>query len=77
MKKKRFYSEENLIQRYQDGEITMLYFVKHHTLAWKKQYQQFCEDNELPQNEVSAELFYEQRTNDIEKESQITSSSTL
>lgn len=68
-KEKKTYSEDELIEMYQNGKIDMLFLVKHHSKRWKRQFEQFCRDNDISENNTSAEIFYENKADELEKAS--------
>ena len=55
-----FYNEEELAELLDRGEITRLDFVTHHSPELLKQYEDFCADFDLEQNEESVEQFLEE-----------------
>ena len=54
-----FYNEEELAELLDRGEITKHDFVTHHSPELLKQYEDFCADFDLEQNEESVEQFLE------------------
>lgn len=55
-----FYNEEELAELLDRNEITRKYFITHHSPELLKQYEDFCSDFGLEQNEDSAEQFLEE-----------------
>ena len=55
-----FYNEEELAELLDRGEITKYDFVTHHSPELLKQYEDFCADFDLKQNEESVEQFLEE-----------------
>ena len=55
-----FYNEEELAELLDRNEITRKDFITHHSPELLKQYEDFCSDFELEQNEDSAEQFLEE-----------------
>ncbi len=55
-----FYNEEELAELLDRNEITKKDFITHHSPELLKQYEDFCSDFGLEQNEDSAEQFMEE-----------------
>lgn len=55
-----FYNEEELAELLDRNEITRKDFITHHSPELLKQYEDFCSDYGLEQNEDSAEQFLEE-----------------
>lgn len=55
-----FYNEEELAELLNRNEITRKDFITHHSPELLKQYEDFCSDFGLEQNEDSAEQFMEE-----------------
>ena len=55
-----FYNEEELAELLDHNEITRKDFITHHSPELQKQYEDFCSDFGLEQNEDSAEQFMEE-----------------
>jgi len=55
-----FYYEEELAELLDRNEITRKDFITHHSPELLKQYEDFCSDFGLEQNEDSAEQFMEE-----------------
>lgn len=55
-----FYNEEELAELLDRNEITRKDFITHHSLELLKQYEDFCSDFGLEQDEDSAEQFMEE-----------------
>jgi hypothetical protein len=55
-----FYNEEELAELLDRNEITRKDFITHHSPELLKQYEDFCSDFGLEQNEDSAEHFLEE-----------------
>ncbi len=51
------YTESELVQMYQNEEISLLEFVNLHSDGWKEDFEDFCERENLEINEQSAEDF--------------------
>lgn len=59
MAKVKYYPEDELVQKFQDGEFGWIDYVNHHSPEWQEQYTQFCKENDFTINEESAEQFVE------------------
>ena len=55
-----FYNEEELAELLDRNEITRKDFITHHSPELLKQYEDFCSDYGLEQDEESAEQFMEE-----------------
>ena len=55
-----FYDEEELAEMLDRKEITRKEYITHHSAELLKQYEEFCSDFGLEQNEESAEQFMEE-----------------
>ena len=55
-----FYNEEELAELLDRNQITRKDFITHHSPELLKQYEDFCSDYGLEQNEDSAEQFMEE-----------------
>ena len=54
-------SEEELNELLDAGKITVLMYVTHQSKELTKEFEDFCSDRELSQNEESAEQFVDMR----------------
>ena len=54
-------SEEELNELLDAGKITVLTYVTHQSKELAKEFEDFCSDRELSQNEESAEQFVDMR----------------
>ena len=63
----KYYPEDELVQKFQDGEFGWIDYVNHHSPEWQEQYTQFCKENDLTINEESAEQFVEHMTQLMEQ----------
>ena len=54
-------SEEELNELLDAGKITVLVYVTHQSKELTKEFEDFCSDRELNQNEESAEQFVDMR----------------
>lgn len=67
MAQEKFYSESELVQKLQDGEIDWLGFVNHHSREWKDEFTAYCKANSLLINNGSAEKFVNHKGEELEK----------
>jgi len=61
------YTEEELIQMYQDGDITMVEMVNMHSDQWQDEFKDFCARENREMNEESAEAFLTFKGEELEK----------
>ncbi|MCQ2145944.1 MAG: hypothetical protein MJZ16_00335 [Bacteroidales bacterium] len=64
---KKFYTEDELVQMYQDGDITLVEFIDMHSEQWQQEYIDFCKDKSLDIGEDSAWAFIEHKAEELEK----------
>ena len=67
MEQKKIYTEDELIQMYQAGEITLVEFIDKNSKDWQDEYMQFCENESKDINEDSAWAFLELKAGQLEK----------
>ena len=63
----KYYPEDELVQKFQDGEFGWLDFINHHSPEWQEEYTQFCIGNNYVVNEESAEKFVDYKGEVMEK----------
>lgn len=63
----KYYPEDELVQKLQDGEMDWLDFVNHHSQAWKEEYAAYCKSNNLLINDETAEKFVIYKGEQFEK----------
>ena len=66
MEKKTFQNEDDLVQLYQDGEITLVEFIDMHSPEWQEEYLQFCIKRDVEMTEYSALDFLEKKNQELE-----------
>lgn len=66
-KKRKYYSEQTLVEMFQSGKISWLGYVKHHSPEWSKEYVKFCEDNNLQQDDQTAHKFLDMKDKQLEE----------
>lgn len=54
-----FYNEETLEQLLYEGKITRLEYIYHHSQEMKDEFSDFCRQNNLEENDESAEKFWD------------------
>lgn len=59
MEKEKFYTEEELVEKVQNGEFGWLDYVNHHSREWKQEYTVYCKSRGLSVNEETAEAYIE------------------
>lgn len=64
---KTIYTEDELVQMYQDGDISLVEFIDMHSEQWQQEYINFCEDKSLNIDEDSAWAFIEHKAEELEK----------
>lgn len=64
----KYYSEEELIEKVQNGEYGWLDYINHHSPEWQEEYEQFCKERSLQIDEDSAEIFLEWKSEQLEEE---------
>lgn len=55
----KYYPEDELVQKVQNGEYGWLDYINHHSPEWQEEYTEFCNERNLVVNEESAEDFIE------------------
>jgi hypothetical protein len=63
----KYYSEEELIEKFQSGEYGWLDFVNHHSPEWAEEYEMFVKEHNLEINDVSAESFVNYKGDQLER----------
>lgn len=56
-----FYKEETLNELLQENKISRLEYIYHHSQEMKEDFEQFCKERELSQNNEAAQQFAEYR----------------
>ncbi len=67
---KGYYREDILIGLFQEGKISRCQLICHHSPERRQQFVDFCNENNLQQDEEAAELFAEEQLK-IEQNSEI------
>lgn len=63
----KYYSEDELVEKFQSGEYGWLDYVNHHSPEWQQEYTVFCQERNLIVNEESAEEFVYWKGEQIEE----------
>ena len=67
MEKQRSYTEDELVQMYQDGVINLVDFIEMHPENWKDEFQSFCAETGRTVCDESALAFLERKDAELEK----------
>lgn len=70
MANKEYYPEDELVQKFQDGEFGWVDFVTHHSPEWDEEYTAFCCENGFFVSEESAEAFVSHKGRQMEESMQ-------
>lgn len=63
----RYYNEDELVQKYQRGEISMVDYIDMHSPEWQNEYIEFCSRENRDLDEQSAEDFLEWKGQQFEE----------
>lgn len=67
MAREKFYSEDVLIEKVQNGEFGWLDYVNHFSKEWKDEYEWYCRTRGITFSDESAEQFIEWKQNRLEE----------
>ena len=67
MEKQRSYTEDELVQMYQDGVITLVDFICMQPERWEDEFISFCADTGRSAEEEDALAFLERKDAELEK----------
>lgn len=67
MSKEKFYSEDILIEKMQNGEFGWLDYVNHFSREWKEEYEHYCRTRGIPIGHDTAEQFIEWKQHRLEE----------
>lgn len=67
MAREKFYSEDVLIEKVQNGEFGWLDYVNHFSKEWKDEYERHCRTRGITISDESAEQFIEWKQNRLEE----------
>ncbi len=63
---KKYYAEDELVQMYQDGRISLMEYISMHSDEWKKEYEAFCMESGVQADEKSAMDFLDMKESELE-----------
>lgn len=63
----KVYTEDELVQMYQDGDITLVEFINLHSEQWQQEYATYCEDGNRNVDEDSAWDFMQFKAEELER----------
>ena len=64
---KRFYTEDELVQLYQDGVITLQDFIENHPEGWLDEYVDWCDSLGRDPDEETALDFLARKDDELER----------
>ncbi len=67
MSKEKFYPEDILIEKMQNGEFGWLDYVNHFSREWKEEYEHYCRTRGIPIGHDTAEQFIEWKQHRLEE----------
>ena len=67
MAKEKYYSEEHLVEKMQNGEIGWQEYVNHHSRKMKKEYARWCAAEGKTPGDDTAEEFLAQKSAEMEE----------
>ena len=67
MAREKFYSEDVLIEKVQNGEFGWLDYVNHFSKEWKDEDERYCRTRGITISDESAEQFIEWKQNRLEE----------
>lgn len=65
MKKEKYLSEDELVEKYQNGEIGWTEYVRKHSKEWNEEYDEYLRKNSLTENEETAHDFLRMKDREI------------
>lgn len=66
MEKTTYQNEDDLVQMYQDGKISLVEYIEMYTPEWQEEYLSFCIERDVEMNESSALDFLEKKGKELE-----------
>lgn len=63
---KKYYAEDELVQMYQDGRISLVEYISMHSEEWKKEYENYCRESGVRADEKSAMDFLDIKGSELE-----------
>lgn len=67
MAKEKYYTEEELVEKVQQGEFGWVDYVNHHSREWKQEYELYCKSRGLSINDRTAESFIDLKQQQLEE----------
>lgn len=67
METKRTYTEDELVQLYQDGIISLVEFIKMHPEGWDDEFKSYCEGRSRTPDEECAVDFLARKDAELER----------
>ncbi len=67
MAREKYYTEEELVEKVQNGESGWLEYVNHHSREWKQEYELYCKSRGLSINDRTAEAFLDLKQQQLEE----------
>lgn len=65
MKKGKYLSEDELVEKYQNGEIGWTEYVRKHSKEWNEEYDEYLRKNSLRESEETAHDFLRMKDREI------------
>ncbi|WP_303186434.1 hypothetical protein [Phocaeicola coprocola] len=65
MKKEKYLSEDELVEKYQNGEIGWTEYVRKHSKEWNEEYDEYLRKNSLTESEETAYDFLRMKDREI------------
>ncbi|WP_373135415.1 hypothetical protein [Phocaeicola plebeius] len=65
MKKEKYLTEDELIEKYQNGEIGWTEYVRKHSKEWNEEYDEYLRKNSLTESEETAHDFLRMKDREI------------
>lgn len=67
MDTKTYRSEDELVQMYQEGKITLVEYIDMYSPEWQNEYLEFCIERDVEMSESSALDFLEKKGKELEE----------
>lgn len=65
MKKEKYLSEDELVEKYQNGEIGWTEYVRKHSKEWNEEYDEYLRKNSLTESKETAYDFLRMKDREI------------
>lgn len=66
MAQNKYYSEDELVMKMQNGEYGWLDYVNHHSPEWQEEFESYCKEHGLCITEQNAESFVHYKNEQLE-----------